>query len=1073
MKKIFSAFLLMTMMVASVGSFVSCSDIEDAIAKVETSANNNAEQIKDLENKLASLETALAAANSAADAAMAEAKAAKTAAEAANAAATAAAATAKAEAIAEAKTLIEAALADPKADIADVKAKVAALESEVSLIKTTLENYGELLKSLGIEDEEDAEAIAALLDEIKSGKYATAESVTELVNKVEAINKNLVDFVQAVADQIQSIVYVPETTVNELVATRYILGKNGVATNYVIPATFEVRPAELAANITSDNTFFTTVDVATKASAAEAIPVEVISADPKTGRVEVMAIVKNNTNDDYIAYGYVDAYDWLAMYQNGTVNRTLSMALCVSDANNVKIGEEEVDLGTYTSSEFVPVAKPAADVNVYDKIGFLAYNAYGQAVVVSDYVQKTTYMPYNTPLDASKVNLFTTQIVVDFMGMVVDPATASAVLGKNLDVQYKAQDDLSVVFTKGTETVAKDKAPIKVTGTDLTATAELVAAKDYKDEKAIGVVATMTINSGWRVNGEPLAITATSDYEIINKQADAAIVVESYTKDWTYTDASAWTYAYVSGQDIQLSVNTPIDLTGKTFEMYAYLPAYGAYTSVTVEGISAKVVRLTDVEFLPYTKGKATTYQFQSLDPITVSNTDYYAAFNVTLNAMPTDKVIDLGVKQVVGSTDNEMTVNVAPLDAILATDATYYPKFKKENFTDVTNPAANTVKVKINGYEKDPYTYEAYDKDDAYVEIKTGLNKDGKTVEDHSKVHIAAASKFDDVYEISQVYSFAGVKYTINVKVELTKPSYSLVYDEMYVDPATGVVELGSGALPKLGANGETTAKGTMFTLGHVDLRNYVKVVGMTDKTDKSEFAIKYKLLTKKQKKDNKEVGELPTAKATTAVTGETNVVTWNSEYTEMEYEISLVSSTNDKEVFGTPVKVKLVIPQLVKFGESTVVKGSYTVDADATKNLVGSIVVKDHQGNNAYNPVATDFSEIWHGTKATTKTVDKKEVFDKLVTDSSKANWYGVYGQEVTYDASKVKIYHNGTEIDKAEVKYSIDPTNGNVTLSRDNGNLRGTVRFEIPVTLTYWFDNYELNSPKTNAIVEFVAE
>ena len=1055
MKKIFSAFLLMTMMVASVGSFVSCSDIEDAIAKVETSANANAADIEALQSEVAALKTALATAQ--ADAAAAK--------EAANAAKEAAA-TAKAEAIAAALAEIEKVNGDVKKMQDAIDTINAALEGKadmatVKLLQDTMDKYSALT-------DENAKAVEAIKAQLAALEAAgvTAENFAKVVADMKKIDAALVSFAQAVAGQIQSIVYVPVSTENELTATRYTLGTGGAATNFIIPATFEVKPAALAATLTSENTFFTSVDVVTKAAAAQVVPVQILNADPETGRVDLIAVLSDKANTTK------DDYDVLI-----ATGKTLSFALCVSDENNVKVGEEEVDLGTYTSSEFIPVAKPGAPIDVYSKIGLLSYDVYGAPIMVKDFEQyPTAYMPYNTPLAESKVNLFDTQIVVDFMGMIVDPATASAVLGKNLDVQYKAQDDITVTFTKGTTTIAKDKAPIKVTGTDLTATAELVAAKDYKDEKAIGVVATMTINSGWRVNGEPLAITATSTYQIINKQADAAIVVESYTNDWTYTDGTVWAYnsAVTNAKDIQLDVNTPIDLTGKTFDMYTYIPNVG-YTSVTVKGISSKVVKLMEVDNLPYTKGKATTYQFQSMEPITVSNTDYYAAFNVTLNAMPTDKVIDLGTKQVVGSTDNEMTVAVAPLDAILATDASFYPKFKKENFTDVTDPAASAVKVKINGYEKDPYTYEAYGKDDAYVSVKTGLNKDGKTVEDHSQVVIAAASKFDDVYEISQVYNFAGVKYTIKVKVELTKPSYSLTYDEMYVDPATGVVELGSGALPKIGTNGETTAQGTNFTLGHVDLRNYVKVVGMTDKTIKSEFAIKYKLLTKKQKKDDAEVGVLPTAKATTAVTGESNVVTWNSEYTEMEYEISLISSTNADEVFGTPVKVKLVIPQLVKFGESTVVKGSYTVDADATKNLVASIVVKDFKGNNAYNPVAADMSEIWTGTKATTKLAadGKTQVFDKLVTDSAKANWYGVYGQAVTYDASKVKIYHNGTEIDKAEVKYTIDPSNGNVTLSRDNGNLRGTVRFEIPVTLTYWFDNYELNSPKTNAIVEFVAE
>ena len=110
MKKIFSAFLLMTMMVASVGSFVSCSDIEESIAAVDEATKDNAASIKDLESKIAALQTALQTAQSEAAAAKAEANAAKQ-----------AAATAKAEAIAAALAEIEKVNGDVDAVNAEIK----------------------------------------------------------------------------------------------------------------------------------------------------------------------------------------------------------------------------------------------------------------------------------------------------------------------------------------------------------------------------------------------------------------------------------------------------------------------------------------------------------------------------------------------------------------------------------------------------------------------------------------------------------------------------------------------------------------------------------------------------------------------------------------------------------------------------------------------------------------------------------------------------------------------------------------------------------------------------------------
>ena len=202
MKKIFSAFLLMTMMVASVGSFVSCSDIEDAIAKVENTANDNAAQIKDLEGKIAALQTALATAQADAAAAKAEANAAKQ-----------AAATARAEAI-------EAALAE----IAKVQDDVDAANAEIKKINDALAGYAtkeavELLENTVKEykalTDKNAEAIEAIEAELAALKEAgvTAENFAKVVADMKKINEDLVNFVKAIANianRIQSITFVPE-----------------------------------------------------------------------------------------------------------------------------------------------------------------------------------------------------------------------------------------------------------------------------------------------------------------------------------------------------------------------------------------------------------------------------------------------------------------------------------------------------------------------------------------------------------------------------------------------------------------------------------------------------------------------------------------------------------------------------------------------------------------------------------------------------------------------------------------------------------------------------------------------
>ena len=138
MKKFFSAILLMTMMVFSVGTFVSCNDLVNEIEDVKGQTTEQAAAIKALENEIAALETALATAQKAADDAKAAANDAK-----------AAAAQAKADAIADAKaqvealkTALETAIAE-KADKAVVDAMAKDVEAALAVINTSIAKLAE------------------------------------------------------------------------------------------------------------------------------------------------------------------------------------------------------------------------------------------------------------------------------------------------------------------------------------------------------------------------------------------------------------------------------------------------------------------------------------------------------------------------------------------------------------------------------------------------------------------------------------------------------------------------------------------------------------------------------------------------------------------------------------------------------------------------------------------------------------------------------------------------------------------------------------------------------------------
>lgn len=237
MKKIFSAILLMTAMVFSVSTFVSCDDLSNDLEEVKTQTTEMASTIKTLSDKATALESALATAQATADAAKADAAAAKAVGDqalAAAKAAEAAAATAKAEAIAEAKAQVEAlqgafeakvkeveaALAgkatqeDIDAAIAkyaaDVDAALAVINTKIAAIETSLADKAdktyvdaEVAKLLAADAEINAEIKALkaykeqiealqLADEaIKADIEAQAATLDSLSNEITEIYKQL------------------------------------------------------------------------------------------------------------------------------------------------------------------------------------------------------------------------------------------------------------------------------------------------------------------------------------------------------------------------------------------------------------------------------------------------------------------------------------------------------------------------------------------------------------------------------------------------------------------------------------------------------------------------------------------------------------------------------------------------------------------------------------------------------------------------------------------------------------------------------------------------------------------
>ena len=121
MKKFFSAFLLMTAMVLSVGTFVSCNDLVDEMEDVKAQATQNAADIAAIKTQITALEQGIAEAKQAA--ADAKTFAEKCAAE------------AKAEALAEAKAYAESLNDATMDELATLKGKVDGIDATLTTLK--------------------------------------------------------------------------------------------------------------------------------------------------------------------------------------------------------------------------------------------------------------------------------------------------------------------------------------------------------------------------------------------------------------------------------------------------------------------------------------------------------------------------------------------------------------------------------------------------------------------------------------------------------------------------------------------------------------------------------------------------------------------------------------------------------------------------------------------------------------------------------------------------------------------------------------------------------------------------
>ena len=752
MKKIFSAFLLMTMMVASVGSFVSCSDIEESIAAVDEATKNNADAVEALKSEVAALKTALATAQADAAAAKAEANAAKQ-----------AAATAKAEAIAAALAEIEKVNGDVDAMQAVIDSINAALtgkadKATVELLQATLDEYKALNDAAVAEN---ATAIAALEEALAAlGENVTPEQLAEVVAKMEAIDAALIAF----QSRIQSVAYVPQS-MTAPAATQFTVGKE--KTDYIIQLAYQVSPVSAAAELENADVYFK--GIAVKAEAPAKFETKVLSVDEKTGMVEAVAYIPEEVVKEAEAEGVV-------------------IALAIENENGVEI------TSTYEKFETAPVT-------LADYVTIKDFDA------ANEYVYS---MPYDTPIADSKVDMINPEFIVNVEGMFEETPLAEALEYLGLEdvtvertpanrfgTEYIKIENNSLYDNNATPTAATtdDLKVLKDTQSadkkDVTVEFSEDYAKVADATKLIGKNVVVTLKEGFfTIAGDKLP-KAKITYMVDSKKVPVTIDIEDIESPWIplakFIDVP---YSGVAQADFNECHNTAkmevVDAYGKPVNMPL---------TITATSHDDLVVELGEgFEWPKETTTYTVTNEFVgNMNDKTKTQPLYSYEFTITLEGRPEDVEYEYApatlpnLTLVVGpnpndpsDTNGQTLLSKLNLGAFATTLAGDYASYYEENelVGDIADELMKATTVwTIKEFDVDTDEVAAGDgitfTTNAPVFVYDETTTTPKTEASYIKFpydvdNYRALSEFDAI-ELTTEITLNGVKYTISIKATVT----------------------------------------------------------------------------------------------------------------------------------------------------------------------------------------------------------------------------------------------------------------------------------------------------------------
>lgn len=1091
MKKFFSAILLMTMMVFSVGTFVSCNDLVNEIEDVKGQTTELEAAIAELEGDLATLETALQnAKKEAADAAAAAAADAK------DAAAAAAAAQAKVDAVekalAEAKATLENVLAG-KADKADVEAAVKEIESlktalagkadasdvealkkQVEILEAAVAAYQEILTNLGLEDKKLQDAYADLearlqktLSDMQAADEANAEAIADLVKDLEeavaGVNENLVsynDVIEGIVDMIQSVVYVPENADGTMVATGYQLGDK--KSDLFVKATYEVTPAKYAAELTNANVKFTTVPV-TKAEAAEVIAAEIVEA--KDGRVTLYARVNKNNKKTYEAL---------------TKDGAAALSLVITDEDTATVDSTDVTYGTNVKSAYTTVLPVDTDGYVAVENLVVVYNNVTNKEVkdatLNNDALNSVDVPYTDFGVKSPLSVYELRVVMEGKYMTV--AEASQFLDYALTTKVTTNDP---TYVSGSESV------IKVTKADYASTFQLQLPQGVQNLTAyIGKAAAVTV-TGVKVNDVTCPNAVGVKGKVVISYAEASdVTFETF-------DAGAWSYKYYKGgvhaynnapatgivKELDVTANVSINgLTygstdlkdNATFSVPMEAVYYDAQGNKKVSNgtaafkvLNSKSVMLTSIN-LPIID-QPLTYVANFLLNDNVNKFSYTASFSAKVGARPADKEISLGDLTYNKNIKTGASVYVDPIARVLATDGSYY--------TDITT-AQNALALVNAGFGTATHDSKA-----TAVLGNLGYTVVNNAAVETATVSVASVEAYGTKYVVKTTVPFYGVNYTFTGSLTVNKPNYAIKASSLLINPSTNVGEVnGKVVYPAKATSSSSTVNPGSFTLNAINLRDYVVVTAdganaVETLLNSGEFELKYELISKydHDRKANtpdvvipgfdfngtEQSGTSPYVQLGSGL-NTANVVTWPATgYASAKFRVTLVA-TNGAKVAGPNntkvaddfgfVEFTLQIPDLVTMAATSKVESKEFVpgsDQVAVINVYKSITVKDFDGKSLIGKKADALNTLWDETVG--------------------GNQWQMYGQAVNV------LNDPGVAVPTAVVESTGDAlyygkdfevaANGDVKLLATDLNIQSNVVVTVPLMLTHAYqDNADMH-------------